>query len=330
MALGVALALVVAELGLRGYHAASGTYELDADALRARRSSIWTRSDDPELAYVHRPSHQGVGHAATEANGLLHPADVATAKPDGVLRIALVGDSVGAGLDLPYEQRFGTLLESVLRDVGMQVEVLNFCVNGYSTVQEARVVETRLDHFDVDVVVLQYCMNDPVVTHTPMAWFVDSEPPACFVVDSVRRGARALFGAPSELPYVPANVFETPEFWEQHYAPDSESWQSVCHGFDRIATWSETNAVPVLVAVVPLVIPQDPTGATSQAFREQAATAARARGLQCIDLQGAFTERSREPLQMTPGDVYHPNATGHAVIARSLMAPLLDILEGPR
>lgn len=326
-AAGVLVALVLAELGLRGYHAARGTYDLTPVAERARTSSIWTRSDDPELAYVHRPGYDGPGDADTEAGGLLHAADVPRGKPEGVTRIGLVGDSVGAGLLLRREDRFATRIESALRSVGREVEVLNFCVNGYSTVQEARVVETRLADYDVDVVLLQYCMNDPLVTHTPMAWFVDPEPPTSYVWSAVADGLRAALGEPPALEYVPANTLETPGFWQRHYAPDSESWASVLHGLDRIAAWSRENDVPVLVAIVPLVVPADPTGATSEGFRRQVAGACADRDLEHVDVQWIFTAHAGADLQQTPGDVYHPSAEGHALIARALTGPLLQILD---
>jgi lysophospholipase L1-like esterase len=324
--LGLVAAVGVCELSLRAYHAAAGTYELSPDAIRARSESIWERSDDVELAYVHRSSHQGVGHAATEASGLLHPHDIPPEKPSGTVRIAVVGDSVGAGIDLPYEQRFPTVLESTLQVLGRNAQVLNFSVNGYGTTQEARVVETRVAAFDVDAVVLQYCMNDPVVTYTPMAWFVDPDPPASHTWSAVRQGLRAALGLPSELAYVPKDVFESIAFWQQHYDPASESWATVRRGFARIADWSREQDVPVLVAIVPLFTPQDTAGVTSRGFREQVAREAESAGLEWVDLQAAIATQPGPAMQMTPGDPYHPSAAGHGVLGRALVAPVLEAL----
>jgi len=330
IALGSVVALGAAEGGLRVYHASQGTYELDDEARAARESSIWMRSDDPELVYVHRPKFTWREHGTTEASGLLRPADVTPIKPAGVWRVAIVGDSVGAALQVAHAQRFPTILERVLRDVGENVEVLNFCVNGYGTLQEARLVETRLDPFDIDVLVFQYCINDPLASYTPMTWFVDPDPPTSFTWDAIRRGSETLTGTSSELAYVPKDTFASPDFWIREYDPESESWARVRRGFDRIAAWSEEHDVPVLFVVVPLFIPQDPTGRTSQNFREQAAAEARARGFECVDLQSAFAHLPVAPMQLLAGDPYHPSAKGHAVIAGALVQPVLELLERTR
>jgi lysophospholipase L1-like esterase len=328
--LGLLLAVGAAEVALRVVHGIRGTFELSEDAIRARQSSIWTRSEDPELAYVHRPSRRGEGHAVTEASGLLHPHDVPHEKPAGGLRVAVVGDSVGAGLYLPHEQRFPAVLQRVMRDSGSNVEVLNFCVSGYSTLQEARLVETRLEPFDVDAVVVQYCMNDPVVTYTPMAWFVDPDAPAFYVGDVVGRGVRRLLGMPDTLAYVPKGTFESRGFWEQHYDPASASWDTVRRGLDRMAAWGREHDVPILFAAVPLCVPQDPAGETSRAFREQALEAARSCGLVAMDTQSAFALRPRALIPQSAGDPYHLNAEGHAVLAQALRVPVLEMLESRR
>ncbi len=326
LTLGLIVALAAAEGGLRAYHAWVGTYDLGDEAREARTWSVWQRSDDPELAYVHRPGYPSARNALTEASGLLSPTPVPLAKPDGVRRIALVGDSVGAALEQPHAQRFSTILEQLLRESGEAVEVLNHCVNRYGTTQEARMLETSVGRFDVDIVLLQYCINDPLVSYTPLTWFIDPDPPACFTWETVTRATAALAGGRSELPYVPKDTHEDPAFWSRHYEPTSEPWQRVCAGFDRVAAWSTERDVPVLVAVVPLFIPQDPLGTTSRGFREQVADAARARGLASVDVQLEAALRVTPAMQMFGGDPYHPSAPGHEAIASGLVEPVRRML----
>ena len=50
---------------------------------------------------------------------------------EGVLRIALFGDSFTHGDDVPVEHSFGQVLEQQLITAGIPAEVLNFGVGGY-------------------------------------------------------------------------------------------------------------------------------------------------------------------------------------------------------
>ncbi|HSC76269.1 MAG TPA: SGNH/GDSL hydrolase family protein, partial [Pseudomonadales bacterium] len=98
-------------------------------------------------------------------------ADFPAQKTSGTLRIAILGDSVAYGYSVPLEQTFARLLEKQLNTDGHKVEVLNFAVNGYSTIAELELYKTRVREYQPDIVLLAYVLNDPL--------------PAAFVVQSV-------------------------------------------------------------------------------------------------------------------------------------------------
>jgi len=64
-----------------------------------------------------------------------------------------------------------------------RVEVLNFGTDGYGTLREARLLETRASRFDPDLVIVAYCLNDPANSDTPTGWFLDGKRPASYLVD---------------------------------------------------------------------------------------------------------------------------------------------------
>ena len=86
------------------------------------------------------------------------------AKPRGTRRVALLGDSYVAGLEVPAQQRLSALLEERLnRDCndGQHYEVLNFGVTGYGTAQELETLRHRALQFRPDLVLLFfYTGND--------------------------------------------------------------------------------------------------------------------------------------------------------------------------
>ncbi len=86
----------------------------------------------PRLGWVTRPSSvSDNGLYRSNSIGLRSHREVEPSPPDGVLRIALFGDSHTHGDDIAYEQSWGYRLEELLAETGAGAEVLNFGVGGY-------------------------------------------------------------------------------------------------------------------------------------------------------------------------------------------------------
>ncbi|MCE9636167.1 MAG: hypothetical protein K8T90_10730 [Planctomycetes bacterium] len=320
-ALGTVVALVLLEAGLRITDALRGTYTLSDDARRARSESPWMASTDVELVYVHRPMTRAEGELKIESHGVLRPVDVAPRKRDGSVRIAVIGDSIGAALSLRYEDRFPAALERRLGAGGVPSEVLNFCVNGYDTVQEARLLETSVAPLAPDAVLLVYCLNDPAESVTPLGWFREQSPPPCRAWAFLSSALGGALGRPAGRPLAPGAgpIGPAASTWRRMYDPGAEPWQTVTRGLDRVAAWSATTRVPVLVAVAPLLDAEDPAGESTRGFREQVAAAIAARRLAAVDLQSAVAAHPLADVALSDGDIYHFGARGHAILADALV-----------
>lgn len=98
----------------------------------------------------------GEGEAFIEINSDgMRDKPTARAKPQGTLRVALIGDSFVESMQLPQEKIFPSLMEPKLAQcAGRPAEVLNFGVTGYGTAQELLTYRHRTRAFDPDVVVL--------------------------------------------------------------------------------------------------------------------------------------------------------------------------------
>ncbi len=326
-------AVVAAEVGLRVFHHLRGTYRLDEEAVEARQASIWIRSDDPELMFVHRPDYRKEGIRYTEAHGILRSEDVTLEKSQGMLRIVLLGDSIGAGITLPYERRLSTLLERGLASswAGRPVEVLNFCVNGYKTIQEARLLEAAAAGFDPDLIIVAYCMNDVANSLTPTRWFLDPSPPRLYLWDAIgiALGIDSSRRAPRVPVFGPDYAHGPYKYWHQLYAPGSEGWRSVLEGFNRIAWFASEHSCPVLLVVFPFFLPDDWYAGGVEPLHAQVALAAERNGFVVLDLLPIYAHYEVAEVRDDPADIFHPNARGHEIAAAAIEERLRRILGPP-
>lgn len=120
----------------------------------------WVRlSEDPDLGYELNPALPD--HNADGMRDRSFPR----AKPEGVTRIAAIGDSTTYGFGVRSEESWPKQLEDSLASqhrnlCARRFEVLNFGVPGYSIAQEQVVLEHRALRFDPDFVVLVLSLND--------------------------------------------------------------------------------------------------------------------------------------------------------------------------
>jgi hypothetical protein len=125
---------------------------------------------DEKIGWVHRPGVSGhwysEGYSAVRINtaGLRGP-EVSAEKPEGTVRIAVLGDSFTEALQVSERDSFPKILERGLSGCGRRplakVEVLNFGVSSYGTFQEYLMLHERVWRFNPDIVIVAfYAGND--------------------------------------------------------------------------------------------------------------------------------------------------------------------------
>jgi hypothetical protein len=121
---------------------------------------------DPEIGFVHmhdkRITWRTEGFAQSYLDfGGLREHDVTIAKPANTYRVALLGDSLVEGLQVPVEQTFGQIIARRLSPLaGKKVQVLNFATSGYSTVQEYLLLKRSVMQYEPDLVLDCYNNRD--------------------------------------------------------------------------------------------------------------------------------------------------------------------------
>jgi lysophospholipase L1-like esterase len=309
----VALTLLVLEGAFRVAGVSVGTVQTNRGTVR--------RSSNPRLAFELRPG--AVVHAEVDyrisKEGLRGP-DVSLAKPPGVERIAVVGDSIAFGYWVAEEQAFPRQLEQML---GGSVEVLDFAVPGYNLDQEIETLRAKAFDYSPDLVLVAFCLNDlEGIFSYEYGLVLDrsarSDSPGGRVLEAVLR--RSVLA--SWVEYRLAELEARRRFAQARnplggplYAEAvSEQKKALLARFRTLHELLAARGIPALVAVFPTF----GTRFASYPYRELHAAVvetARESGLLAVDLLDCFSAYDFHDVRV---DVVHPNPMGHRVAAHAI------------
>jgi lysophospholipase L1-like esterase len=344
MLAGVLVALVAAELLVRAAGAAPKVY-----AIRKGRFQL---SHNPKIGYEPVP----LVYAGRElsfydylgaSNSLgFRDREHAVAKPAGVYRIVVLGDSIAAGLHVERnEDVFPPILERLLVQDGLRAEVINLAVSGYNTQQEVEMLREKGLQYHPDLVVVAYTMSsrehlDGDILKTLLeaeqrqggvssarvsSWLVKS---ALYrfvrfrVLAAKRTPATATAAttvAPDVAGTVPAGAAASPA---QHYL-DLVSADTVAPYFEVLRDLARQHHFRVLIAVFPRFV-RTFSYYTFGRQHQFVADLAKANGFALVDLLVPFSDCRRASAEPISSDNFHPSPYGHrcaaAAMARAVMA----------
>jgi hypothetical protein len=126
---------------------------------------------DEDLGFAHRPGaegwwrREGKAYVRINEDGLRdHPH--AKAKPQGTVRVAILGDSYAEAFQVPHEDAFWAVMERDMEQCpafrGRNVEVINFGVSNYGTAQELLMLRKRAWAYSPDIVVLAFFTGNDI------------------------------------------------------------------------------------------------------------------------------------------------------------------------
>ncbi|MFI5366137.1 MAG: SGNH/GDSL hydrolase family protein, partial [Candidatus Binatia bacterium] len=160
-AVGVLFALGMLELGVRWMHLVPDRFWEPDSMLGARLipgyRGWWTQEDREFLVPV-EINHEGLRDAE-------HPY----AKPPGVFRILVLGDSFVEAMHVPLASTFAHQLEQQLNadSSGVRVETISAGVSGYGTASELLWFEREGKRYQPDLLLLEFYPGNDVKNNSP-------------------------------------------------------------------------------------------------------------------------------------------------------------------
>jgi lysophospholipase L1-like esterase len=274
------------------------------------------------------------GHPFTTNSMGMRDREYALAKPEGTLRIALLGPSHVMGNNVADNEVFEQIVEERLNrewksDRYRQVEILNFGVDGYSVPQQLALLEDRALKFTPDLIIFtQYhrgeVMTEGYILNTVWNDLKIGDPRYTALLEevglaNVDRGrvavpfdaGRALAKLVGVDPRMPQSEAQKRAHW---IANDVNDW-----AITRIAEVAKAHNAKLAMLGLNVVIDDTPAGIPNLAAAERA-------GIPVLDLFHVFPDDQRAALRVAPWDE-HPNATGHKLIADALYEKLVPILN---
>ncbi len=374
-AAGTALATLVVVVGLAEAVARRAAGDLPPPRDRDYTPQMRCGMHDPDLGWRLRPGATGEVRAfggapaytiAVNERGLRddpHPH----AKPPGVRRVLLLGDSVAFGSGMPVEETFAALLEERL---GPGVEVVNSAVPGWSTDQQGWWLESEGLRYEPDLVLLTFVVNDlPGNARLSMhgmrkprwvrvdrgGWRVEGRPvpfeparfqapPSGLVRGLVERSALFRWAWWSRRPDAwelqLASHAAAPRAVEPPRAGDGvdASHDATVHALRRLRAACEGAGAPLVAVYVPYLQdmgllspehpgPRDTGGPILTPLSRYLAEVGFAQGFRAVAIDRDLLEAVRRGETLMLRPDGHLNARGHAVVADALARRLAPLLD---
>lgn len=122
-------------------------------------SGFGIRVHCPSISIHHTTPEYRIG-IRTNSMGIRADREFAFPKPEGVFRIVGLGDSNTFGYGNEVEDTYLARLEHLLREKGIDTEVINLGVAGHGTAEQLIMLTEMGLKFDPDLVILGYYPND--------------------------------------------------------------------------------------------------------------------------------------------------------------------------
>jgi lysophospholipase L1-like esterase len=239
-----------------------------------------------------------------------------TAKPEGTYRLAFVGDSVTLGLRVEYEEIFVRRFDAWLRQepLAMDVQALNFGVDGYNTLQVEALLGERVLDFQPDKVVYVMCLNDFDFDDASGDKIKYFRKPDGFLRPRIERLLkRNLLGQ---------------SYYQFHFDKHRDE---VFASISAMKQWLDQRGVDFQVVLLPVFPKRRPSfdDYPYAAIHEEIMAFFDHDEIPAIDLLGDFQASNRPPWDYS-FDQWHPSPLGHEFIAERLRMIVDQSAAAPR
>ncbi len=242
------------------------------------------------------------------------------AKPDGVFRVFVLGDSFTWGTNVEADATYPRHMEWLLARAGGAFEVYNFGIAGSCTADQLRLLE-RLPALEPDLVIVGYFLNDPDPGRiqppgiTEVALRLESPPRWERFLREHSRLGQAVLKRYWTRKLVDAQV----AYFRGIFDPEGSAWKRHTAELARLRQRAGELGLDVRVAIWPhLGFRLDGLYPFLEVHARLTDTF-EALGIESIDLLDTFRDMSHERLQAIPGRDPHPNEIAHRVAAEAIL-----------
>lgn len=236
-------------------------------------------------------------------------------KPAGTFRVAMIGDSIGAGWGVDDGKDFASLIEEEFdrrsREAGgPKVEILNLSVPGYAPGQRWEHSSRVIWEYEPDLVLYEATPADPGWDERRLRQLL---PRGLGWESRVYAPILSDFGI---------GKTDAAEYYQSALKP--WKWELLAGVYRAINADCRDRGVPCVWFLIPRV-----GKAPSRWDVARLSGLAKSSGFsEAHDLTDAYGEADHSALRISPSD-YHPNAEGHEMLAKALVEALSDRLVIP-
>ncbi|MGI9326709.1 MAG: GDSL-type esterase/lipase family protein [Pseudomonadales bacterium] len=298
-------------------------YEREHDRLKDRYTNheVCTRAaQDRRLIYEFVPGER----CGVNSLGFMD-IERSVNKPQDILRLVLIGDSVAQGQGVSRTKRFSQLLEDMWNQQhpNRPLELINLARSGYSTGQELVILQEIGLQFSPDLILWSYVLNDPA---HPIFHDANGHLGRYFYRPTWRGRhyvTRALFKAQENAEAERCGK-------EFHVLLHCAYRDNVVTHLSQLGEISERTNIPVLFFVHPVLEQGGNFEAYAyQSIHDDLLMIAEGAGLEAVDLVKAVASKLPDELSAAAAeqrfDPWHPNAIGHQLFAEHLYQKLMHM-----
>lgn len=276
-------------------------------------------SDRPEFYYDPPTSvnHTGQNHTAK--------------KPEGVYRVAVIGDSYSFAPFMQYDDAFSKKLERMLNlgASGRKVEVINYGISGYSTTHEVDLAKRAVAE-QADLVILQITLNDAELKpFKPKGVIISVNKYGAY---EVKPDTPKIVQASKFLTFIASRLHalksqnEYKEYFQDLFFGKSDRPRTIFkNALFEIAEICKSKNTPLVAAIFPLFGVEINESYPFSQIHELIGSYLNEKGIPYIDLKDLYIGIPTLRLQVIPGVDFHPNEIAHRMSAEAIYKWLVQM-----
>lgn len=248
----------------------------------------------------------------------------ALTKPDGVYRIAVVGDSFTFAPYMQFDDAFPKRLERWLNLNTQQqkVEVINYGVPRYSTSHEVRITEKAIEQ-GADLVLLQITLNDPEIKpFWPTGLDLDLDTGKVKLTNPVFHYWKSLAYVITRL----ENTRTHREYKEYFFRlfRKKDTWHNFSSSIEKIADLGKSRQTPIVAVVFPLFGYVVDDNYPFFPIHQQVTDLLKKVELPHLDITEEYRDIPLDRMQVMPVVDRHPNEIAHRMAAERILGWLTE------